>query len=153
MSKILVFTTDSPEQANHLGLMLEFAGHQCTPVRSLQEALAVVQNDQFDLVVAHLQLNHFVVESIAKILKGASPGISLMILSEQPGIASTADEVLALPCTPKALFGGVERAIHRSAAVKRTNETARRILRQPPIPENSNSDMNPAAPWDFSVNC
>jgi len=153
MSKVLVFSADSAEQAENLGLVMEFGGHHCTAVRSLQEALAVVQNDHFDLVVAHLQLNHVVVEGIAKILKGASPGITVMVLSKPSVIATAADEVLALPCTPEALFGGVERAIKRSSAVKKTNGRARRRPSQPRNTENSGSDTNPAPPWDNSANC
>ena len=132
MAKILVFSGDSSAESDALGLVMEFGGHRCTSAHSLEGVLTSLQQDSFDLVVLNLELNDGVLKGIVKLLKEACPRIAVIILSERGDIATEADEVLAIPCTPEQLFHRIQRSLEKSAGLVRQVPPARRMSPQHP---------------------
>lgn len=108
MGKILVVSDDFA-QMQARALLMEFAGHQCEAAGSLDEAMELLRESSFDVVVTDGKLGDKGVAEIVRSLKGASPGIIIIALNEETGTTADADAVLPIPSSYEELFECIER--------------------------------------------
>ena len=115
MPKILLVGND-PAEREVRALVIEFGGHRCKTAASQKEAVKLLREESFDLVVTDFKPNGRSPAQIVKSLKGAFPEVPLMALSESGDtVIKGADEVLAIPCSPEHLLQRIERMLSRSA--------------------------------------
>src|SRR5262249_3116326 len=93
MGQILILGNPSVERSG-LALFMEFAGHQCTEVDSVTEAVKLLGKNAYDLVLADALVGDADTEKIVKTLKTASPKTNVMILAEDGASAMTIDDVI-----------------------------------------------------------
>jgi len=108
MAKILV-AGDDPGEMRARALVMEFAGHQCATAASLQEAVKLLGESFFDLVVTDCKLGGNSGAEIVSNLKCAAPETAVMALAENSETAGGADAVLTVPCSPEEFFQCIER--------------------------------------------
>jgi CheY-like chemotaxis protein len=99
MERILVVGSNLADREIR-ALMIEFGGYRCVTVGSLEEAVNLLQKDIFDLVVTELNLNGSGPEETVRRLKRVSPEMAVIALATDGEIATSADEVVRIPCPP-----------------------------------------------------
>ncbi len=115
MPKILLVGND-PAEVEVRALVMEFGGHRCKTAASHKEAIKLLREESFDLVVTDFKPNGSSPAQIVKNLQGAFPEVPLMVLSESGNtVVKGADEVLAIPCSPEHLLQRIERMLSQSA--------------------------------------
>lgn len=113
MARILVFSKDARE-ANTRALLFEFAGHRCETATCLDEAMELLCEDSFDLLITEAGLAYHDGNRIVKKMKTASPGLAVMILSKKGGIIpEDADDLLTVPCSAERLLRRIEDLLER----------------------------------------
>ena len=96
-------------------LVIEFGGHRCKIAASQKEAVKLLREESFNLVVTDFKPNGRSPAQLVKSLKGTFPEVPLMALSESGDtVINGADEVLAIPCSPEHLLQRIERMLSRS---------------------------------------
>lgn len=98
MARILVLG-NQPAERDGLALVIEFAGHRCVTAGSLQEAVDLMRKETYDLVLVDSTLGDSGSEQIVRTFKGISPGVAVMVITEEADFASGA-EVITLPYSP-----------------------------------------------------
>jgi len=96
MGRLLIVGNPSQER-NGLALILEFAGHQCAIADTLEEAGALVQKEDYNLVLADSLPGGFSVEETVRALRRVAPRASVMFLTEEVEPRSKSDEVVSGP--------------------------------------------------------
>ena len=119
MATILLVGDDPPER-EVLGLVFEFGGHRCRTAVSVKEAVMLLQQESFDLVVTDVKTavkrDRSSSTQIAKELKAASAEVAVMILTESGDTAvKGADAIVAIPCSPQLLLQRIEQVLKTSA--------------------------------------
>ena len=99
MAKILVLGKH-PEEREGLALALEFAGHRCATAGSYAEAKNLLRQEAYDLVLADSLLGENSSEQIVQKLKSASPGVAVLVLTEDADRGYAGDEAITHPCSP-----------------------------------------------------
>ena len=95
MAKILVVGSDPTERSVH-ALVVEFAGHECALASSVEEALEILNQGPFDLVVADCKRGGSAGDVVRR-LKAASPDAAVLVLTESVDTVAETDAVLAGP--------------------------------------------------------
>jgi len=99
MASILVLG-NHPEERDGLALVLEFAGHHCATVGSYSEAKNLLRQEAYDLVLADSLLGENSSEQIVRKLKNASPGVAVLVLTEDADRGDAGDEAITFPYSP-----------------------------------------------------
>ena len=107
LTRILVVQSD-PVGMKAVALLMELRGYQCEMAGSLQEAVELLRESSFDLVVMDCNLGGKGVAEIVRSLKGASPGTKLILFNEEMEAAVDADRVLPIPISFEELFECIE---------------------------------------------
>jgi tetratricopeptide (TPR) repeat protein len=97
MAKVLILGSGSTERAG-LALFMEFVGHQCSQAKSLQEAARLLAKEPHDLVLADAAATDAESGQIVRMLKAASPDVTVMMLAEEASPA-VMDDVITSPLT------------------------------------------------------
>jgi Tetratricopeptide repeat len=98
MARVLMLGTRS-EERDGLALFMELVGHQCKPADSLQDAVRLLAEDSFDLVLTDTSVGETTPEQIIKSLKDVAPNTNVMILAEEATSATGMDAVITSPLT------------------------------------------------------
>ncbi len=81
-------------------MALEFAGHRCATAGSYSEAKNLLRQEAYDLALADSQLDEDSSEQIVRDLKSASPGVAVLVLTEDADRGYAGDEVITLTYSP-----------------------------------------------------
>ena len=91
MAKILVIGKH-PAERDGLALVMEFAGHRCATAGSFPEAKDLFRQEAYDLVLADSPLGENSSEQIVRHLKSVSPGVAVLVLTEDADRGYADDE-------------------------------------------------------------
>jgi CheY-like chemotaxis protein len=97
MARILVLGNRAQERQG-LALFMEFAGHQCAETGALQDAVKMIGKEKYDLVLSDAKVAENDADQITSALRGASPNVSVLVMTEEVDSAS-ADDVITTPLT------------------------------------------------------
>ncbi|MBI2820163.1 MAG: tetratricopeptide repeat protein, partial [Acidobacteria bacterium] len=78
---------------------MEFVGHECKSSDSLQDALSLLAEHSFNLVLADPMEMHFTPEQITKSVQGVAPRAIVMILEEEASSGAGSNAVITSPLT------------------------------------------------------
>ena len=98
MARILILGKPSSEREG-LALFMEFVGHECSSADSLQDALRLLAEDSFHLVLADPAVGDATSEQMLQSLKGAASSAMVMILAEESASATGTEAVITSPLT------------------------------------------------------
>jgi len=98
MARILILGKPSSEREG-LALFMELVGHECKSTDSLQDALRLLGEDSFNLVLADPSLDDATSGQILQSLKGVAPSVIVMILAEEASPSAGIDAVITSPLT------------------------------------------------------
>jgi tetratricopeptide (TPR) repeat protein len=98
MGQILILGNRSAERSG-LALFMEFVGHRCTEADSLSDAVKLLGENGYDLVLADAAVGDADSEKIIEGLKTAAPKVSVIILADEGAASVGMDEVITSPLT------------------------------------------------------
>jgi PAS domain S-box-containing protein len=97
--------------------VLQFAGHEVVHVTRLAQALAVLASEDFDVVIADLQLPDGRGEDVVAAARARSDQTAIIVASGEPTVILGVDAVLLKPFSNDDLKAGIRRALtHRRDA-------------------------------------
>ena len=116
MAKILVIGSDLGGR-EALALIMGFGGHLCETTDSVEEAVNLLPGQNFDLVVVGPGFRGATSGMIARSMKDVSPGLKVLVISEnrESEVTAVIDQVLAIPCELADLFHCIDLALERVA--------------------------------------
>ena len=117
MRNILVIAAVSTERQGR-AFAIEMAGYDCATAASLPEAVRLLRNSSFDLVVTEPVLEGFELGQIVKSLKKACPNVVVMVIYH-PADTNTvlhADISVAIPCSPEKFQSSIRRALSKKGS-------------------------------------
>jgi two-component system OmpR family response regulator len=97
-----------------LAAILEDAGHTIIEADSLAAARALLPDARYDLVLLDVHLGDGLGPSMIPELRAALPGITIALLTGEPGLPQGADLVLEKGADPFALMEQMEKAVAKS---------------------------------------
>jgi CheY-like chemotaxis protein len=124
MAKILIVANDANDR-EIFGLIVELRGHTCATTGSLEEAVNLLQKGFFDLVLTELNVVGNSAQ-ILKHLKSGYPNSAVVVLTQSGETIESADETIALPCSPEALISRIERVLGNVIGLRAKSRTEKR---------------------------
>jgi len=98
MARVLIIGKHSKER-DGLALVLEFAGHQCSATDSLPQAINLIKQEKYEMVLADSSMETGDAPQLVRKLKSLSPGTKVMVLSDDAD-PTGADEAITNPYSP-----------------------------------------------------
>ena len=98
MARVLIVAEKSTER-DSLVLVLEFAGHECSATDSLPQAMDLIKQEKYGLVLADSPRESGEAPQLVRILKSLSPGTAVMVLSDD-AVPTRSDKAVTNPYSP-----------------------------------------------------
>jgi two-component system response regulator MprA len=116
--KRILVVDDEPMVCDSIKRMLEFDGHQVEMATSGQQALEVLQNAKFDLIMIDYRMPVMTGDKLAGLIKARAPHLPILLISATAQVLEQSQEPLA----------GVDLMISKPFPLEELREAIVRVL-------------------------
>ncbi len=96
-------------------MVIDLGGHSCKMAGSLQEALNLLWDHPFDLVIVEFKLDGSNWDQTVKTVRNVSPEVPVMILTKSSDVTRETDKVLVNARSPDELLQHIKHALGRKS--------------------------------------